>query len=291
MPEQSEAITKQQADSQGAPAWVIYAVAGALILCYADYLLWMVERWWTDEYYGHGVLIPGISGYIIYRHADRLRAMPRERRGFGLPVIALGIALHVAATWIGVNFPSGFALILTLFGLTIWLWGWPVARAIVFPLAFLFFMVPLARLLVDQLAQPLQFFSAKVGGTVAQGIGMPAVIEGTSIRLPDYNFEVAVACSGLKSSIAMTALGALYAYMIVAPMWKRLVVFASSLPVALTANAGRIFVALVLGHMFGEKAAEGFFHTVSGVLVFLFGLIGLFIVGSVLRCTEIRDDI
>lgn len=266
-------------------------VGAALCLCYGDYLLWMFERWWKDEYYGHGFLIPVISGWLIWRHWDDLKKLPRESFGLGLVVMGLGLVLHVAATWLGVNFPSGFAFIITLYGAIIWLWGWPVGRAIAFPVAYLVFMVPVARLLVDQFAQPLQLFSAGLGGGLAIAIGIPTEIEGTMIHIPEYTFEVAIVCSGLKSTIAMSALAALYAYMMDVAMWKRLVIVVSSIPVALAANAGRIFVTLVLGRTFGSEAAEGFFHSVSGVVVFLFGLIGLFMVGAVLKCTKMRADI
>lgn len=273
------------------PAWGAYVLAAGLVLCFAEYLGWMLERWWRDEYYGHGFLIPIISGWLIYHHRARLRALPRARFGLGLPVMAAGVAMHVVATWMGVNFPSGFAFIITLYGAVIWVWGWPVARAVAFPVAYLAFMVPLARLLVDQFAQPLQLFSAQFGGALAHAIGVPTEVDGTTIHIPGYTFEVAIVCSGLKSSIAMSALAALYAYMLDAAMWKRVVILLASAPVAIVANAGRIFVTLVLGQVFGSEAAEGFFHSVSGVVVFMFALIGLFLVGAMLRCTKIRADI
>ncbi len=102
---------------------------------------------------------------------------------------------------------------------------------------------------------------------------------------------MAIACSGLKSAIAMTALGALYAYVVVAPLFKRLLIFAMSLPAALIANAIRIWLTLVLAQSFGPKAAEGFFHTLSGMLVFLIALLTLFTFGSLIGCTRMRDDI
>jgi len=120
---------------------------------------------------------------------------------------------------------------------------------------------------------------------------VPVHLYGTTIEIPEYTFEVAQACSGLKSSIAMSALAALFAYMIVAPMWKRVLVFAAGLPVALVANAARISFTLMLGKAFGTEAAEGFFHSVSGIMVFLIGLFGLFLIAKALGCDKLRDDI
>ncbi len=290
MPEEARAAPVEPTPEPIHPGLPVF-VGVALALCYWQYLAWMLERWWKDEYYGHGIMVPIVSGYIIYRHWDKITSLPRERFRFGLPLTALGLALHAWATYVDVNFPSGFALIITAFGCVIWLWGWPVAKAIAFPIAYMAFAVPIARLLVDQFAQPLQLFSAKFGASFASAIGVPTTREGTAISIPEYTFEVAIVCSGLKSVIAMSALGALFAYMVEAPMWKRLVLFAASVPVALFANGSRIALTLVLGRIFGPKAAEGFFHTVSGLVVFLLALIGLFIVGSVLRCGKMREDI
>lgn len=273
------------------PPWAPYLLGLGLLLCFSHHLVWLWERWMNDEFYGHGMFIPIISGYIVFRHLPQIRALPRRDFAFGLPVMAIGIAAHIAATWLDVNFPSGFAFILTLYGLVIWLWGWPVARAVAFPFLYLVFMVPVARFLVDQYAQPMQRMSAAAGGAVAGAIGIPAVIDGTKISIPEYTFEVAIACSGLKSAVSMTALGALYAWLVVAPFWKRATIFAASLPVALLANGSRITLTLVLARTFGPKAAEGFTHTASGIVVFLVALVGLFMVGAILKCSRIRDDI
>ncbi len=277
--------------AQHPPTWLIGALVVGLLLAYGQLLIWMGQRWYKSEYYGHGFLIPLISVYLICRQSKRLRDLPRRDFRWGPPVVAAALLLHLLATWLDVHFPSGFALVVTIFGLVIWLWGWPTARAAAFPIGFLMFMVPLARLLVDQFAQPLQLLGANLAGWLAYGIGMDTIIEGTTIHTPVYTFEVAIACSGLKSSIAMSALAALLSYLVVAPLGKKIVLFLTSVPVALLANASRIFVTLVLGQTVGPKAAEGFFHSVSGILVFLIGFAGLFLVARGLGCWQLRDDI
>lgn len=282
--------TTQQ--DQRVPAWALVVVLGlALVLTYHEYLQWMLERWWASEYYGHGFLVPLISGYLIYRQRNQLASRPRGGNIWGLPVILLSLLLHLQALHRGVHFPSGFALIGTMFGLVIWLWGWARARGVLFPLAFLVFMVPMARLLVDQLAQPLQQFSAQGAGLLSNLLGISTDIEGTVLVTRDYTFEVAIPCSGLKSVIAMSALGALIAYLVEGPRWKRVVLFLMAFPVALLANLLRIFVTLVLGNSLGPATAEGFFHTFSGALVFVIAFVGLMLIGGALGCHQMRADI
>jgi exosortase A len=288
--------TATQAETQDTGGWspqrwllaVIVVVLGAL---FWEHFVWLVDRWWRSPYYGHGFLVPLISGYLIWRRREELAELPRQNFAGGFVLVILGFLMHYAAVYMDVNFASGFALVGIIMGLVWMLYGWPIFKAILFPLLFLCFMVPLGKLLVNQVAQPMQVMGARGAGVAAQILGMPVDIEGTRLATPGYVFEVAIACSGLKSAIAMTALGALLAYVIKASLWKKLALFASSLPVALAANGARIWLTLILARSFGSGAAEGFFHEFSGVLVFMLGFMGLFGMTRILGCNELRQDI
>ncbi len=271
--------------------WQLCLIVALVVATFHQHFAWLVERGWRNEYYGHGFLIPLVSVYLIYRRWDELKALPRGGYGWGLPFLVAGLALHVAAVKLDVNFPQGLALVAVLTGLVVWLYGWPVGKAAAFPLAYLLFAVPMGRFLVDQFAQPMQLLSARVAGTAASFMGLPAVVDGTSIDLPDYRFEVAIACSGLKSAIALAALGALFAYVVRGALWKRWLLFGLSVPAAIVANGFRIWLTLVLSRSLGSGAAEGFFHTFSGLVVFLVALGALFGAGSLLGCSTIRDDV
>lgn len=244
-----------------------------------------------SAYYGHGPLIPLISAYIVYsRRKDFLAAKGGHER-WGIPILGAGLVIYAVAVYWDVNFPQGFAMVMVIGGLTLLLWGWGRAKVLAFPILFLVFMVPTGRLLVTQFSNPLQMHAAGIAATAASFFGVPTKLHGTTIMIPDYTFEVAEPCSGLKSAIAMTALAALLAYLVKAPMWKRLLLFVAGVPIALLANSVRITFTLFLGRAFGEGAAEGFFHTASGMMVFLLGLLGLFGVTKVLRCDHMRSDI
>ncbi len=268
-----------------------WVVVGLLVVCFYSYLKWMWEVWMQSEYYGHGPLIPLISAYLIYSRREELRRADNGHNWWGLFLLVPGMAMFLAAVYLDVNFAQGFAMIAILGGLIILLWGWGRAKVLLFPVSFLIFMVPTGRLLVTQFSGPLQDGGAAVAAKAVSLIGMPVERMGTTIKIPDYTFEVAQACSGLKSTIAMSALAALFAYLVAGPVWKRVLLFVSGAPVALLANSIRITFTLVLGRAFGTAAAEGFFHTLSGLLVFVIGLIGLFGMARILGCDRMRQDI
>lgn len=266
-------------------------VAVLFVICFWPYLKWMWAVWMQSEYYGHGPLVPLISGYLIYSRRREFVEAGGGHNYWGLPMLVVGMLIFLTAVYLDVNFIQGFAMIMVLGGLIILLWGWGRAKVVLFPIAFLLFMVPTGRLLVTQFSNPLQTYAAAVAAKTVSFIGMPVELQGTTINIPDYTFEVAQACSGLKSTIAMSALAALFAYLARGPMWKRVVLFVAGAPVALLANATRITFTLILGRAFGPEAAEGFFHTLSGLMVFVLGLIGLFLVARLLRCDRMRQDI
>jgi exosortase len=273
------------------PPWILWLVCLALIAAFNHHFVWLWQKGWHNEYYGHGFLIPIISAYLIYRRKNQLAALPKTNFNGGLLIMALGLALHLSAINKEVNFVQGFALVAIIFGLVWYFYGKPVVFDLIFPLAFLLFMVPMGRVLVDTFAQPMQLWGARLAGGGASFMGLPVTVDGTAMSLPDYTLQVAIPCSGLKSAIALTALGALYGYLLVGPLWKRMLIFAASLPAALVGNVVRLWLTIVLASSFGPTAAEGFFHELSGMFVFVIALIALFAFGSLIGCTQLREDI
>lgn len=207
--------------------------------------VWAANIWSHSEYYGHGWLLLPVSAYLAYRRW-LTRPQPGGATWPGLVLVLSGLVVHMASRHVDVWFPSGFAFIVVLVGLVWWLGGARMARHFWFPIAYLALAVPLERILVLQFAQPLQLWASTAAAVVAGGVGMPIRQIGTTLEMPDYTFEVGIPCSGLKSSIAMTALAALVAYLLEGPLWSRLVILFAGVPLALLGNVVRILVTLVL---------------------------------------------
>jgi exosortase len=299
MPDDPPAVDPAPAEAAELPALVpitpelgwFAATTLAYVAVFAPQFAWMGERWLHSDYYGHGLFIPLISAYLIHRRQEVLDALAGAPDRLGLGVAAVGLLLHLAAVHVDVHFVSIFAAILVLWGLIGWLWGRRLALGVLFPIAYLGFMAPVDRLLVDGISSPLQLLSATMAAGFGSAIGMPVTRDGVVVSLPGYTFEVAVACSGLKSIITLLALGTLYAYIVRAAWWRRAVLVIATVPVALLANACRIVVLLLIARSMGANAAEGFFHSFSGVVVFGIGLGALYGVGRLLGCRALRDDI
>jgi len=268
----------------------IVAVGALLVALYAPVLVWMAATWSRDAYYSHAFLVPPVVAFLVWAKRPRLARITLDGRLAGCALAAAGLLMYAGGIWVDVNFVSAISLVIVIGGLVLWIWGRQAARELLFPLTFLLFMIPLGKLLADAFSNPLQRNATQGAGAALSMLGIPTQTYGASIQVPEYVFVVGAPCSGLKSIIAMTALAALLAYLLEAPLWKRLVVFAAAAPTAVAANIVRITVIVLVGKCFGTQAAESLFHGPSGVIVFVVGLLGLMGVGRLLGCRDIRDE-
>ena len=261
---------------------VVLASMGVL---YASVIPPLVQDWYLDENYSHGFLVPLISGYLLWSRRDDLRRAARLSRPswVGLVLCVVSLAIYVLGRAGAELFLQRSSLVLLLMGAVIWLWGWGVFRKAFFPLAFLFFMIPLPYIVYDSVAFPLKLFAAKVATEALFYLGVPVYREGNIIHLASQTLEVADACSGIRSLMSLLALGVIYAYFVESAWWKRAIIVLSTVPIAIAANAARVAGTGVLTHYVSPEAAEGFFHTFSGWLVFVAAFALLFAVGGILR--------
>ncbi|HVP07639.1 MAG TPA: exosortase/archaeosortase family protein, partial [Candidatus Acidoferrum sp.] len=114
-------------------------------------------------------------------------------------------------------------------------------------------------------------------------IGMGVVRQGNIIHLPGYSLEVAEACSGMRSLVSLLALGAIYAYTTQRKLTAKIILFLSTIPIAVIANVFRVFVTSLLAYTVTHEVAEDPLHTLLGLSVFVVAFIMMFIEGLVLR--------
>jgi len=141
-------------------------------------------------------------------------------------------------------------------------------------------------LALNAIALPLQILASQMAVGILHGIGVPALREGNVISLPNITLEVVEACSGLRSLVSLGALSVLLAALTLRGTVPRLVLIASSLPIAVITNGVRVSGTGVLAYNFGAQLAEGFLHSFSGWAVFVVALVLLGVEGSALRLLD-----
>jgi exosortase D (VPLPA-CTERM-specific) len=201
--------------------------------------------------------------------------MPRESSWWGLAVIAAGLVLYVVGELSTLYVVLHLSLWMVIVGLAIALIGMSGAKAIAFPLGYLLTAIPLPVFFYASLSSQLQLWSSSLGVGCLQLIGVMAFREGNVIDLGPVQLQVVEACSGIRYLLPLTSLALLCAYLFKDKMWKRVVLVLSAIPISILINGFRIGMIGVLVELYGQGAAEGFYHLFEGWVIFMasFGLL------------------
>ncbi|MFA5339481.1 MAG: exosortase/archaeosortase family protein [Candidatus Omnitrophota bacterium] len=260
-------------------------VAVLLVLIYLPTFIWMKARFdEVESYYSHGYLVPLVFAYLIWMKRDELRKCAIKPAGLALLIFAPALLAHLLAYFFEINFVSGFTLIAAIFGLALYLYGPEITKKITFPVIFLVFMVPLPQVMIINISFKMKMMAAQVATGIVNLMGIHAVRDGSIVYLkPDTSLTIGSPCSGLSSLIALTALGALYAYLAKMSRTRKIILFLLSIPIALAANIFRIVMLLIVGFAYDAKVATGpFVHGFLAFLLYIFAIAGLLIVGRML---------
>ncbi len=274
-------------DASAIPLWQILVLAAAFLVLYLPILIGLVSDWYEDPNYGHGFLIVPVSAWLIWRKRAVLRTIPLETGRWGLPIVLASLVVFILGTAGAEFFTTRVSMVGLLFGMTLYMAGPRFVREIWFAFFFLLFMIPVPYIIYYSATFPLQLLGSKIAAGVLGVIGIPHLRQGNIIHLPDnFSLEVAEACSGLRSLVTLLALGALLAYLTLKTKWKAITLFLATVPIAIAANIFRITVTAIGAYGISHKIAEDFLHELSGTIVFVFSLICLLILSSILRLRE-----
>lgn len=256
-------------------AGMILLPLSILAVEYYESLIPLVDQWINNETYSHGPLVPLVSGFLIWQKRLELAARMDGGSWWGLPIIAAGILLYVLGELTTLFIVLQLSLWCIIVGLLLSTLGTRAVATIAFPLGYLLTAIPLPKFLYEAVSGQLQLMSSALGVGCLQLVGVTAFREGNVIDLGPIQLQVVEACSGLRYLFPLTSLALLCAYMMHGPLWKRGVLFASSIPISILLNGFRIAMIGVLVDHFGQAAAEGFFHSFEGWVFFMvsFGIL------------------
>ncbi len=226
--------------------------------------------WWIDQpEYSHGLLIPPVAAFLMWQQKDRLERIPFTANWWGVAIVLLGGALLVVGELGTVYTAVQYAYVITLYGLILSFLGWSAFRLIAVPLLILLFMIPLPEFVMNNLSTKLQLLSSQIGAYVMRLFDVSVFVEGNVIDLGGYKLQVAEACSGLRYLFPLMTLGFLMAYFYKGALWKRALLFVSSIPITVLMNSVRVGTIGIMVEHRGIEMAEGFLHEFQGWMVFM----------------------
>jgi len=270
-----EGLHQQEQGHSGIVIGSLFAIIllGLITALYHEIFAGLFYDWDNDPNYSHGFIVPFIAAFFVYERWDQLRQLPIQPSVLGISILTLGAAMLIVGSVGAELFTQRVSFLVVITGLVLLILGKRILVTLSLPIAFLLFMIPLPAIVVNTIAFPLQIFAAQSASFCLFNLGIPVLREGNLITLAGTTLEVAEACSGLRSLVALLALGTVYAYFSQHQMWKRWTLILLSIPIAIVANALRVTGTGVLANYFGTEAAEGFYHTFEGWLVFVVAFI------------------
>jgi len=278
----------RQNDSAESPKTQLWPIVAGIIVLFGITFWWtarwMVVRWdRSNSYYSHGWLILPISAFLVYLRRKEIAACGRRPSWAGLALFLPSLLVHLLGAAWQVGFLSGFALLGTVAGLVLTMLGAEVFRVVLFPLVFLVFLVPLPEVLVETVSFRLKFLAARTSTGVLEIFRLPAIREGSYIRIPTGALIVGDVCSGLKYLISLTAFGALYAYISPLNKFRKGLLFGLAIPIAFLANVVRVTLMVLVAFCFGIAAVDRwYFHDFFGIFLFIVAFTLLFAAESML---------
>jgi exosortase len=256
------------------PWWQIGWFTALLVVCYAPILRELVHVWATNDDMGHGFFVLPVAAFIAWRRRNLLTAEPARSNPWGLAILAWGCLQAIAATLAAELYTQRLAVVITLTGMVFYLGGRAWLRILRFPLFLLLFMIPIPQIIYSQLTFRLQETATILAEMILNVIGIPVLRSGNLLELPSQTLNVAEACSGIRSMLALAFLALVYAYFREDRRWVRGLLFLCSVPIAIGANAIRVAVTGVLSQMNNEWAT-GVYHEAEGYVVFAIALAAL----------------
>jgi exosortase D (VPLPA-CTERM-specific) len=239
------------------------------LLPFWDGLTQMWSLWIGVPEYSHGLLIPPVAAFLIWQQKDRLEQIRFTGSWWGVGLVLLA-GIFLVMGQIGTVYTLvQYAFVLTLCGLILSFLGWPAFRLIAMPLAILWSMIPLPQFVLFNLSTKLQLVSSQIGVWFIRLLDVSVFLEGNVIDLGGYKLQVAEACSGLRYLFPLMTIGFLMAYFYRGALWKRMVLFLSSIPITVIMNSLRVGIIGVTVDRWGIEMAEGFLHEFQGWMIFM----------------------
>lgn len=260
--------------------WRVLVISLLLAALYADVLASLADDWWTNESYSHGFLVVPLAFYIAWKQRQTILATPVAPSAKGIYLTGIGCLLFTAGKLGAEFFATRMSLVLVVVGLVWTFWGKQRLRHLAFPLLLVASVVPLPVIVYNSLAAPLQLLASNLATVAAQFLGVAVYRDGNIIQLAATSLGVAEACSGLRSLGALAVGALLLGFLERFGIWARVGLFALAIPIAIFFNIVRVTGTALLAER-NPDLAMGFYHAISGWLIFVAGF------GTLLLCTKI----
>lgn len=262
----------------------VAALLGIFTLLYASTFMDLFQVWSTDEDYSHGFLIIPVSLYLVWRKRADLLDQPLKHSRWGFVILAVWAVMYFLGYAGNISTFVTYSMIVLIFGIFMTIAGYEITKMVLFPILFLLFMLPIPSEIYTMMTNPMKLVATTASVWILQLLDLPVYQEGNLIHLPNYSMQVVVACSGIRSLISIVALGLLMGYVIFNSNLRRVMLFIFSLPISVFGNVLRITITGLLAYYVSSEMAEGYSHTMAGLVTFALSFVMLLLGVYIIQC-------
>ncbi len=269
----------------------MHAYIKAALLAVAAYSIFHVEiysivyRWLNDSSWSHGFIIPFFSLYFLNQRKKEILQFKPHTSWLGLIFLVCCLAFYLLVMFVyKFGYLRSLIIIPMLGSMVLFIGGWELMKYTWLPIGFLVFAIPLPERIYTDMTIPMRRLAAAiavqflnlVNGLEASASGVIIDVVYKGVKL-EPALDIAEACSGMRLLMAFFALGVAMAYLHYRPMWQRLVLLASTLPIAVFCNVVRVTITGFIYILWDPMYAQGIYHDMLGLLMLplAFGLYGL----------------
>lgn len=275
--------TRQQDAHSAGYLWtnalLIVAVFIVLIGSYWSTAAQIGRIWWGSETYAHGMVVIPIFVWLLWYNRASLASQRSEPTLWAvLPIVLAGLG-WILGKLVSVNALAHASLATMVVASLAGVLGWRLASVLMFPLAFLFFAVPIG----DFMLPTLMRWTAEFTVFALRLSGVPVYQEGLFFVVPNGRWSVVEACSGIRYLIASLMVGSLYAYLNYRSARRRALFMLVAVLVPIVANWVRAYIIVMLGYLTDNRIAAGVDHLLYGWVFFGIVILLMFWVGSFWR--------
>jgi len=260
-------------------------VFGLLVLYVPTYWI-LAHGLWNEDDHAHGPIVLAVSLFLIWQQRAVFSNPDKPTRAVaatGWTVLIVGLLTYAVGRSQDILLFEVGSQIPVILGALLITQGVRTVRALWFALFFLLFIIPLPGFIVDAATGPLKQYISVIAEQVLYAAGYPIARSGVTLTVGQYQLLVADACSGLHSMFSLSAMGLLYLYLMQHTSTARnLIIIAAILPIAFVANIVRVMVLILVTYHLGDEAGQGFLHGFAGIMLFVIGLLFLFVLDWIL---------
>lgn len=273
-------------------AWFVLLAVSSVALGWRFLFETFALSWHNDDY-THILFVLPVSAILVFsKRKDLLEAREWNLSvGSLILLIAAAIACSIRFRLVSLRADETlslgmFVLVLSWIGISIICFGLRTCGHALFPLMFLFALVPLPKVALDWVIAFLQQGSTWSTHALYAISAVPAIQHGNRLTIPGLIVNVAQECSSIRSSSMLAVTTLVMAHLLLRSFWRKVFIVTLVIPLSVAKNGLRIFTITMLGTRVDPGYLTGSLHRQGGILFFIVALIAIFSVLQLLRRGE-----